>query len=303
MVVARVGLCLGLLMSGLAWAGDVSSAVEVAAPADPTATTPDQAVPPEPDAPVAVVSPDASPAASDLGAAGPTEDPRGAAASTRALSYLEWTARPHAPTEALPTVIVLHGWGGTPERILPIAQFEDLDVRVIAPQAPLRSGRGYTWIAHMREDGTPKSATAEADASMADLVALVERLRAERPMVGKPVLVGFSLGGAMAYGLSVYHPELFEQVLILSGPMPPRILPERASPEQAALPVRAAHIERDPIVPSAPSKATILKMAEAGFDATFEAFPGSQHRVSDLERAWLHDAIARRWSSVLGASD
>ncbi len=298
---AQLVLLLCLSWSSVSFGGEAPPAELSAASVPGPIASPDAVTPAESAAPDASL---AVPVTLVVGAAStqtsePPEDPRGALASTRALSYLEWTARPHDPTEALPTVIVLHGWGGTPERILPIAQFEDLDVRVIAPQAPLRSGRGYTWIAHLREDGTPQSATAEADASMADLVALVERLRLERPMSGKPVLVGFSLGGAMAYGLSVYHPELFEEVLILSGPMPPRIIPERANAAQAALPVRAAHIQRDPIVASAPSKATILKMAEAGFDATFEAFPGSQHRVSDAERAWLHDAILQRWNKEL----
>ncbi len=289
---AQVAVWLCLSLSPSAFGGEAPATPEVAQPAPTTTSEPDVA-------PVAV-APTVEPESAVVEqTAAPGADPRGAAASTHALSYLEWTARPHEGSEALPTVIVLHGWGGTPERIMPIAQFEDLDVRVIAPQAPLRSGRGYTWIAHLREDGTPQSATAEADASMADLVALVERLRTERPMAGKPILVGFSLGGAMAYGLSVYHPELFEEVLILSGPMPPRIIPEHANAAQAALPVRAAHIERDPIVPSAPSKATILKMAEAGFDATFQSFPGNQHRVSDLERAWMHDAIQLRWSKTV----
>lgn len=278
--------CLGVSLNAVA--GEASSSPEpvIAAVATPTEAT---------RAPEAVVA-DAQPEVVPLLDVRP--DPRGAAASTRALSYVDWTARPHAPTDVLPTVIVLHGWGGTPERILPIAQFADLDVRVVAPQAPLPSRRGYTWIAHLREDGTPKSATAEADASMADLVALVERLRVERPMAGKPILVGFSLGGSMAYGLSVYHPELFEEVVILSGPMPPRIIPERANQDQAALPIRAGHIEADPVVPAGPSEAAILKLASVGFDATWQTFPGTQHRVSEDERAWLRDLLVERWPAA-----
>lgn len=250
-------------------------------------------------APAAVASsvPDAE-VASTVSAPVAPVDPRSAAASTNALQYLEWTARPHAPTDVLPTVIVLHGWGASPEKILPIAQFHDLDVRVIAPQAPLKSGRGYSWITRFRDDGSPNSATAQADASMADLVALVERLRSERPMAGKPVLVGFSLGGSMAYGLSIFHPELFEQVVILSGPMPPRVIPEVASPAQAALPIRALHIQADPVVDAGGSEASILKLAAAGFDATFQAFPGGRHLVSDDERTWLHDALLRSWPGI-----
>src|SRR5690606_4074841 len=117
-----------------------------------------------------------------------------------------------APPDA-PMVLALHGRGDHPEAFAKLAERLALPVRTIIVRGPLRVGaQGRQWY----DPGSP-GATEQVRAVVADLVRLLDVLRARYPGAPKPALYGFSQGAVVALQAVVEQPQLFSAVAPLSG--------------------------------------------------------------------------------------
>jgi len=99
------------------------------------------------------------------------------------------------------------------------------DYRVVAVDRP---GAGWST----REPGAPADLRAQADT----LAALIDKLGLEKPLV-----VGHSLGGAIALALATYHPERVGGLALIAPLTHP---PEHISPVFKAMTIQSAAVRR-----------------------------------------------------------
>ncbi|WP_413319298.1 alpha/beta hydrolase [Agrococcus sp. 1P02AA] len=125
-----------------------------------------------------------------------------------AVSYLEWEpstppSRSPRPTGAPPTLLLLHG-GGLDSALLSWGEIggelASAGYRVIAPDHP-----GY--------GGSARAAwSATQDRLLGSVASLIDALRIERCAIG-----GLSLGGGLAIGYALRHPERVAGLMLLGS--------------------------------------------------------------------------------------
>ena len=123
-----------------------------------------------------------------------------------------------AATAPLPLVVVLHGYGGTPEPIAEVyrASAARLGAILVVPRGQEKVGPGFGW----------------GVVEQAEYLVLqaIERTASKRA-VGPIVLSGFSQGAGIALTLAARRPERFAGVVAVAGFFEERLapLPSRAS--------------------------------------------------------------------------
>jgi phospholipase/carboxylesterase len=144
--------------------------------------------------------------------------------------------------------------------------------------------------------GEPAFERGVAEAA-ARLARLLEKLPAERPTVGRPVLTGFSQGGILTFAVATSRPELVSSALPLAGMLPRRLWPRAPLAGVEALPLRALHGGRDELLPPGPTEALVAHLRELGFDAALRVYPDAGHFVTDAMlreyHALLREAVER----------
>lgn len=106
----------------------------------------------------------------------------------------------HAPKQAKPSIIILHGWGLSGDRFLPLAT--SLRAKGYDVYAPDQPGFGTTAL--------PDRAL-----TLADYAAFVDRFVQEREL-DSPIIIGHSFGGRVALKYADLHPRGL-RALILTG--------------------------------------------------------------------------------------
>lgn len=190
-----------------------------------------------------------------------------------------------AADAALPLVVGVHGLGDSPESFCRV--FDDLraKVRVACPRAFSRHGRGWSWFPIDADDATKAAAIGAA----ADrLAAAIDRLAAARRAPGKPVVSGFSQGGALAFAIAVRRPASIARAVPMGGWLPEPLWPAAGDP---IAPISALHGERDARISIDRSRAAVDALAGRGGAATLRAFPGVGHSIPPEVRGALYGAI------------
>jgi pimeloyl-ACP methyl ester carboxylesterase len=108
----------------------------------------------------------------------------------------------HGPADATRTLVLLHGGLGSGEMFAPVLPALSEGRRVILPDL---QGHGRT-----ADIDRPIDVQVMAE----DIAALIEHLGLERPDV-----LGYSLGGGVAFFLAARHPELVGKAIVLSAPI------------------------------------------------------------------------------------
>lgn len=200
------------------------------------------------------------------------------------LEFLEQPAERGAP---LPMVVAIHGNNGNPERMMAMVASCGLKARLVAPRAP-REGKeiGFSWF-DIRLPSRPSWDVATA-ARMADTIAaLLGRLVADRPTLGRPVVTGFSQGGILAYALVARHPHVVGAAVPVSGTFAEEMWPADRPSAHPPPVVRAIQPELDPMVPPGLADGVARGFAERGVDATLEVLPGVAHGFGeDVRPRW-----------------
>lgn len=190
--------------------------------------------------------------------------------------------------EGGPRVVVLHGYGATPERIIGLMDDFPGDAALLAPQAPTPAHDGWSWFPLSQDVGGPDRlgpGIAEAADELAAWL-LDEGASAESPVI----VTGFSQGGMLSFALAVRHPELVSLAVPMGGMLPTELVPAGAPPD-AAPPIRAWHGGTDVRVPTALARRTVDALRRAGWDATLQTVPGVGHTVPLSARDGLYEAV------------
>jgi phospholipase/carboxylesterase len=229
-------------------------------------------------APVAEPAPSAKPRASD-------------GAPLLAPDDVVWVDRVtpaggESDAQPLPLVVAIHGLGDAPDRFCRL--FDDFRARahVACPRAFAKHGQsGWSWFPPGKK-GAEQAADIAAAADR--LAAAVATHAASKPTTGKPIVVGFSQGGALSFALAVRHASAVRLAVPVGGWLPSDLRPGAGA---AVAPIVALHGEADQRVPIDPTREAIGALVAAGAGVELKTFPGVGHSIPPEVRSALFAAI------------
>ena len=192
------------------------------------------------------------------------------------------------PEQKLPLVVVLHGYGSTPDDILGLVTSLPVPARLWAPHAPTAVGPGWSWFPPSHAPGFADVAAGIAAARGLVASSITEETR-KHPTCGRPIVVGFSQGGVLSWALAGLPEPVVGLAVPVGGALPSALRPS-ARPATAPR-VRAFHGEADARVALTGDRETLRAFESVGFDATLHAYPGVQHAISPDEAKDIRDAI------------
>ena len=213
------------------------------------------------------------------------------------LEYLEYMSAGADTKEKLPVVLAIHGLGDTPRNFITLYETLPIEARIIAPRAPAAHGPGFSWF-FVRLPYRASKSLGDRIGAAADLIGdLLNWLSVNVPMKGKPVVTGFSQGGAISFAVAVRHPEKIRAAIPVSGAIPQTLIDGKSPGPTKSVPIRALHGDMDDIIPIEPARKTVKLLREKGWDAELKEYPGTGHTItysmeSDMF-AYIKTAIAR----------
>ena len=203
------------------------------------------------------------------------------------FSYIvKYSARASC-TENLPMLVALHGDGDTVDGFYQ-AVLSELNVRarIVLIKGP---------IAHQMGDVWPFSAEQYLEYGKA-FSCVVDQIAREYPTVNKPVLLGFSGGGAMAYYQAVKHGDSYSYIFPVSGLMSQQQLGRGLCRPSAQ--VYAYHGKTDEVVAFSAGKAAVKLLEKKGGDVTFTAFDGGHHGIFTDMKSTIIQAIEAKLNTM-----
>ena len=105
--------------------------------------------------------------------------------------------------------------------------------------------------------------------------------------MGKPIVLGFSQGGALSFALALWHPEVISAAFPVGGWAPPSVLAGKGT----SVPIRAMHGEADERVPIGPTREAVAALKARGVQAELRGYPGVGHAVSPEMRLDLAQMV------------
>jgi phospholipase/carboxylesterase len=193
----------------------------------------------------------------------------------------------HVPAkDGAPTLLLLHGRGGSAGDLLSILPVLDDRLGALAPQGPVPQPPGWAWFAHERI-GVP--VVDDLIARRTELSAWLEAAMAEHGIPAPIPAVGFSNGGMMAGAILDARPDLVAGAALLSSGYP---LPdETVVGGLDGRPVLILAGDRDPFHPLEIFELGRRWYADRGAQVEARLTPGAGHEITmdqiDALRDWL----------------
>ena len=201
-----------------------------------------------------------------------------------------------------PTIIALHGWGATAHDLFGLAPVlhggraivlcPQGNVSVeLGPQVP----PGYGWFPATGGGELDPAALAKAyEGLSAFLDAALERYPVDLERV---VLMGFSQGGVMAYGLALGQPGRYAGLIAMSSWLPESLAGDVRVDQAGALaelPVLVTHGSDDPAVPIERAYESRDRLLALGVSPSFREYPMEHEIRPEVLRdvvAWLEEKV------------
>ena len=182
--------------------------------------------------------------------------------------------------DTLPLLVALHGNGDTPSNFYETALDEiDIPARIVVVNGPFKKARGFAWPWSGEEFATYGDAFDSA----------VGNLTSEYSTNGKPVLLGFSGGGSMAYYQAATHGERYAAIFPVSGSLSKTHLGNREIQREGV--VRAYHGKSDSVVGFGNGKNAVDLLRGKGVRASFTEFEGGHHGIFKQMKTEITDAV------------
>jgi phospholipase/carboxylesterase len=184
--------------------------------------------------------------------------------------------------------MAIHGLGDQPENFAPVLADLDEPARLIVPRGLSAYHGGYSWFpfrGELREEAVERGVVAAAQA----LAKALDALQKTRPTRGRPIVTGFSQGGALSFALAVLHPTSVAASIPVGGwvafPIP------KEAPAAPRPPITALHGAADSLIPVSPTRAAVTSLRALGFQAELREFPGVGHSIPEPMRRELHGLV------------
>jgi phospholipase/carboxylesterase len=191
------------------------------------------------------------------------------------VRYLEIITGGASPNETLPMVVALHGHGGSPVEFSKHFYGFPARARFIVPFAvtPLGNG-GFEWFPRVRRMA-PEELASRLPVVVDRVATAISMLERTRPTSGRAIVVGFSQGAVMAYGLAVRHPELVATACPFAGQIPDQAIPP---PNQYRAEIHGFHGSNDDTVRYAEGQRTVATLQRMGYTADLTTLDGVGHQ-------------------------
>ena len=168
--------------------------------------------------------------------------------------YLVFETASAKPDAALPMIVGLHYSSAKPEAMLEYFDQIDFPARIVLPQGAYTRRDGYSWFpTDYAQLGAAQQDDAAFDAER-KLSAFVDAAAAKYATRGKPVVMGISYGGDLAFLLAVRHPDKVRASFPVAARFLPAWMPKTNTCKPRCPPIYAMHGDADTTVPMAPTQ-------------------------------------------------
>jgi phospholipase/carboxylesterase len=181
----------------------------------------------------------------------------------------EWILRQRMPTGNEPNklLLLLHGWTGDENSMWIFAPRLPEDYLIISPRGISNTPIGGFGWQDNESIGWPK--TKDFQAAVEALLDLVNSIDLLSTNIKKFDLMGFSQGAALAFVITLLHPERVGKLAGLSGFLPDGLENIIASKPFQGKEVFVAHGKRDEMVPIAMARHVVKSMKSAGAEVLY----------------------------------
>lgn len=198
-----------------------------------------------------------------------------------------------------PTILALHGWGANAMDLLGVAPYLcNGRFLVICPQGPVEvplgpGAVGYGWFPLTL--GAPPDVPAIL-AARDKLRLFLDACAARYPIDRrKLVVLGFSQGGVLAYGLALAEPERFSAAAVLSSWFPQELASGMSLTADGGYPpIFIQHGSGDELIEIGRARQSVERLRDLRIPVTYREYEMghqiSQRSLADLT-AWLEDKV------------
>ena len=186
------------------------------------------------------------------------------------------------PEQRLPMLVLVHGYGGTPDKML--ASFGTINVptRIVSLRGKSNHRRGFYWFpVDVENPDVPQLAT-DLRRVGEDVATELAALTARYPTKGQPVVLGFSQGAMIALELGLQHPERLATAVVVAGYYPPQLFPKKEAHQPRAAEIFAIHGTVDDVLPIGHMREAVEAIRQSSIDVDYREYEGMGHGVEGL---------------------
>ncbi|MGE3987363.1 alpha/beta hydrolase [Pseudorhodoplanes sp.] len=184
-----------------------------------------------------------------------------------------------------PPLLLLHGTGADENDLLPLG-------KMLSPGSALLSPRGKVLedgrLRFFRRNDDGAWDIDDFNARVSELAEFVLRAR-QAYKLAPPILLGFSNGANIGWGLMRYDPSLIAGALLMRASLP---FDPRPFPDLSGVPVLLLSGRDDPLVPADRPPYFAALLGEAGADVTLELLPAG-HALTQQDLVFAHAWLER----------
>lgn len=184
-----------------------------------------------------------------------------------------------------PPLLLLHGTGADENDLIPLGEMLSPGSALLSPRGKVLEDGAVLRFFRRNEDGEWDRADFEARTTeLADFVVRACRTYDLAP----PIVVGFSNGANIGWGLMRYDPSLIAGALLIRASLP---FDPRPLPDLTGFPVLLLSGKDDPLVPADRPPYFAALLGEAGADVTLELLPAG-HALTQQDLVFAHTWLA-----------
>jgi phospholipase/carboxylesterase len=190
-----------------------------------------------------------------------------------------------------PPLLLLHGTGADENDLIPLGEMLSPGSALLSPRGKVVEDGAMLRFFRRNEDGVWDRA--DFVARTAELADFAARARGAYDLA-PPIVLGFSNGANIGWGLMRYDPSLIAGALLMRASLP---FDPRPLPDLTGFPVLLLSGKDDPLVPADRPPYFAALLGEAGADVTLELLPAG-HALTQQDlvfaHAWLKGLTVRQ---------
>ncbi|WP_037318153.1 alpha/beta hydrolase [Amycolatopsis orientalis] len=174
-----------------------------------------------------------------------------------------------------PVLLLLHGTGGGPDDLVPIARRLSPGSALLAPAGPVSENGAARWFRRLAEGVFDHEDVVFRANQLADFVVGAS---ADHELVGRRlVAIGFSNGANIAAAVTLLRPDAVREAVLFAAMAP---VPSPPQHDLSGTRVFLSNGERDPMAPLASADTLVRDLRERSADVVAHRHPGG-HQVTD----------------------